>query len=47
MNLTNSKNMTLMFLLFAILVVTFSYALLFNRDRDIIYTDINQTQSNK
>ncbi len=48
MNLTNSKNMTLMILLFAILVITFSYAFLFNHDRDVIYTDLyHTTQSDK
>ena len=42
MNITNSKNMFFIILLFVILVVTFSYALLFNHDTDIIYTDVRQ-----
>ncbi len=45
MNITNSKNMVFIIVLFAILVVTFTYALIFNHDTDIIYTDVRQVGS--
>jgi len=41
---TNSKNMFLMIVLFLILVVTFTYALVFNRGEDVIYTDIRDLE---
>ena len=44
MSSSNSKNMFLIVVLFAILVVTFTYALVFNHDGNVIYTDLNNIE---
>ncbi len=41
---TNSKNMFLIVVLLMILVVTFTYALVFERNGDVIYTDLRDIE---
>jgi hypothetical protein len=44
MNGSNSKNMTFIILFGVILAGIFIYALIFNYNQDIIYTDLNELE---
>ena len=47
MSVTNSKNMFFIIVLFMILVATFTYALVFDHNGNVIYTDIREVRAEK